>query len=97
MYLQRGTGMPRQDYMFLIDVSGTQQVWIAFCKKEGYTMEKARMEIDCVLKEKKGVVSYRNNYLGIVDYNNMDIGIVEQLQYFEKFDPVWLFPQLWKS
>jgi hypothetical protein len=85
--------MIQQDYMFLIDVEDTRQVWIAFCKKEGYTQEQARMEIDCVLKEKKGISSYRTNYLGVVDYHNMDVGIVEQLHYFEKFDPVWLLSQ----
>lgn len=85
--------MARKDYLFLADAND-KRVWLCFCKSDHYSREDAEQQVRNVLENIKQFNSYRLNYLGTIDYEDMDDDIINQLHYFEKHDPVWLFSMI---
>lgn len=81
--------MSRRDHVFLLSLPNTK-LGLTFCKCDGYNKVQARVETEYVLEKVKGFKCYSLNYLGILSYEEMDPDIKDQLDHFEKHDPVWL-------
>lgn len=81
--------MARQDYLFLLNIDGSQKLSIAFCKQENNSVEDAKSKIKQILTEKK-ITDYTLSFLGELNYTEMDENINDQLHFFEKHGDVWL-------
>lgn len=79
---------PNQDHLFLLQVDGKESLSVIFCNKRN-EKEEARKKVKKVLAN-KNINKYVLNYLGELNYSNMDKEVIDQLDFFEKHDDVWI-------